>query len=394
MENEPMIDPFTFKPAPTIHFGSGYINKLPDLASSFGSRLLILTGSSSLRQGSLWETLNQSLDQRDFKLFWDNIGSEPDPGSIDTIVSRFRNHEPEVVIAIGGGSVLDAGKAVSAMLPDGQPVQHYLEDVGTRLPDGRKVPFIAVPTTAGTGSEVTSNAVITKPGENGFKKSLRHDRYIPDIALIDPELMCSCPPHLTAACGMDSFTQLLEGYLSTKGSPFTDALAWTGIAAVQRSLVAAFSDGSNVQARADMAYASLCSGIVLANAGLGIIHGMAPPLGSLFSIPHGVVCGTLMAAANETILEHLDDTCSRATIKKYHRLSGLFQPGEKFPENESPHPFIETLYQMAATLGLPKLSQYGVTKEDINTIALLSDNKNNPVSLPVSAIAEILHKSI
>jgi len=314
---------------------------------------------------------------------------------INIIVQDHLPEEIDAVIAIGGGSVLDAGKAVSAMLPGGNDVQNFLEGVGSKNPDGRKIPFIAIPTTAGTGSEATNNAVITKTGSSGFKKSLRHDNYIPDVALIDPALMRTCPAGITAACGMDTFTQLVEGFLSTKASEITDALAWSGIEAVQRSLISAFENGDDSQARSDMAYASLCSGIVLTNAGLGVIHGMAPVLGSLFMVPHGVVCGTLMAAANEVSLAHLLETSdNRQSLSKYTRLGRLFSSRENGSEEYYQKTFIEELYKLTEVLNLPLLSDFGIIDKDIMTIISQSGTKNNPAALSNTEMAVLLTMKI
>ncbi|MBT8334933.1 MAG: iron-containing alcohol dehydrogenase, partial [Deltaproteobacteria bacterium] len=204
-----MVKQFTSKPLPTIHFALGSIKQLPSLADSFGKRLLILSGNSLISQANIWDKVTASLKQNHSTLFCSTIASEPSPEMIDTIVQDHFPEEIDAVIAIGGGSVLDAGKAVSAMLTNGYGVQNFLEGVGSKNPDGLKIPFIAIPTTAGTGSEATSNAVITRTGSSGFKKSLRHNNYIPDVALIDPALMRTCPPDITAACGMDTLTQLV-----------------------------------------------------------------------------------------------------------------------------------------------------------------------------------------
>ena len=201
----------------------------------------------------------------------------------------------DAVIGIGGGSALDAAKAIAGLLKPGNSVMDHLEGVGPELPyRGPATPFIAVPTTAGTGSEATKNAVLSLAGQ--FKKSFRDDQLVAEWAIVDPDLLATCPPHLIAADGMDAFTQLLESFVSTRANPMTDALARSGIMAVKDSLLSLYREQS-ATAREKMAYASLLSGICLAQTGLGSVHGLAAPLGAFFPIPHGVACGTLVATA-------------------------------------------------------------------------------------------------
>jgi alcohol dehydrogenase class IV len=235
------------------------------------------------------------------------ITGEPSPEEIDGIVRLSRDGHFDAVIGIGGGSVLDAAKAVAGLLKPGNSVMDHLEGVGPELPYfGPATPFIAVPTTAGTGSEATKNAVLTRQGPDGFKKSFRDDSLMAEYAIIDPDLLASCPPALIAANGMDALTQLLEAYVSTRANPMTDALALAGLAAVRDGLLAWYRGGEGAAAgREKMALAALWSGVCLAQAGLGSVHGLAQPLGSFFPIAHGVVCGTLVAAATRINIEAL-----------------------------------------------------------------------------------------
>jgi alcohol dehydrogenase class IV len=388
---------FQLKPVPAIHFGPGILATLPSHLSQFGRRILVVSGASFTNREKNWPRLEDEMRSRGLTLFQAQVTCEPTPSIIDALVTEFEPEHLDGVVAIGGGSVLDAGKAISAMLPNKAPITTFLEGVGTKIPDGSKIPFIAVPTTAGTGSEATSNAVITKAGVDGFKKSLRHDNYIPDLALIDPELMCSCPPNLTAACGMDTFTQLVEGYLSSNSSPMTDAIAWSGIEALRQSLVRAFRDGRDLEARSGMAYAATCSGIVLTNAGLGLIHGLAPPLGSRFGIPHGIVCATLMAPGNEMTLaklETMEVEQSHPALKKYRKLGLLFGADPGVEEHLIRQHFIEELYRITDELKLPPLSDFGVTLDDLERIAKLSPNKYNPTALDSAEIRTLLLKKM
>jgi alcohol dehydrogenase len=288
---------FNFARIPALHFGSGKLAELPKAAAAFGSEALLVTGAASLQASGNLGKVQDSLRRAGIRFHTLVIDAEPSTRFIDETCAQLRTLGLQVVIGIGGGSVIDGAKAISAMLPHGNTVLDHLEDVGRNVPhNGVKLPYVAVPTTSGTGGEMTKNAVISMVGPEGYKKSLRHENLIPDVVIVDPELMLSCPPDITAACGMDAFTQLLEPYLSPIASPLTDALALSGLEKIRDCLIPACTDrGGDVQVRAGMAFASMLSGVVLANAGLGIVHGLASPIGGFFPVPHGVVCGTLVA---------------------------------------------------------------------------------------------------
>ena len=244
---------FSFARTPELHFGPGLISRLPELASRFGQRLLLITGGASFAQSPRSAPLLAALRDRGLDYSIVSVSGEPSPELVDSTVNRYRATGVKLVVAIGGGSVIDAGKAIAAMLPHNNSVTDHLEGLpGYRAHSGVTLPVIAVPTTAGTGSEATKNAVLAKPGE--YKRSLRHDNLVPAVAVIDPELALACPPAITAACGMDALTQLLEGLVSRGASPLSDALALSGIVRCAAYLVpAATTDAAGIDARAGMA---------------------------------------------------------------------------------------------------------------------------------------------
>ena len=379
------VSSFAFARVPEIHFGPGKLSSLPQHIARFGKNILLLTGDASFKRSAAWPRLVTALEHAGITAIRVSLRGEPSPAFVDATVERCRSERIDCVVGIGGGSVLDAGKAVAAMLPQEGSVIPYLECVDSLKHDGRKIPFIAVPTSSGTGSEATKNAVLSEIGSDGYKSSLRHDNFVPDMALIDPELMLGCPPDVTAACGLDTLTQLLEAYVSTKASPMTDALALDGLAHVARGFMAAYKNGSEyLAARADMAYAALLSGIVLANAGLGVVHGFAAPLGGFFPIPHGVVCGTLIGAATRINIETMRQNSGRysAALEKYARAGAVLsgQPAALGVEAGC-DALVRTLDGWIAVTGVARLSAYGVGHADLARILDRSNNKNSPVTL-------------
>ena len=383
---------------PRIVFGAGRLKELPGLVASYGARALLVTGNKSLRASKNWPTITDGL--RTAGVAFDSLAveGEPSPSLVDDAVAEFREKGVDVVVGIGGGSALDAAKAVAGLLKPGNSVLDHLEGVGRGIPyRGPATPFIAVPTTAGTGSEATKNAVLSVQGENGYKKSFRDDRLVAQVALVDPELLATCPPEVIAANGMDAFTQLLESYVSINANPFTDALALSGMAAVRDGFFAAFDGGDSEAARrgrAGMAYGSLLSGITLAQAGLGSVHGLASPLGAFFPIPHGVACGTLVAAATEVNLRALRERAPESmALPKYARVAELLA-GQAFSRLETAgQALVQILRDWTQRLDLRRLSTYGVTEADIPKIVADgrgSSMKTNPLVLTDGEIAEIV----
>ncbi len=387
-----MVSPFQFAKIPAIYFKSGIIARLPEFVKKHGSRLIIVTGKRSFLETLQAERLFADLKKD--KAVWKHIsiGSEPTPELIDNAVSQTADLKPDLVVGIGGGSVLDAGKAVSAMLYMNDSVKEFLEVTGTKTHPGTKIPYIAVPTTSGTGSEATKNAVISKTGPDGFKRSLRHDNFVPEIALVDPELSILCPPGITAASGMDCFTQLTEAFLSDKSSRYTDALAYEGLKAIKGSLLRSFRNGNDAEARAGMSFAALTSGICLANAGLGVVHGFASSIGARYDIPHGVICGTLMASANEINIRILRREKNNAVLSKYASLGRLFLDGKEGSDDYFTDGFIDYLYKLSEEIKLPGLKSSGADENDFTEIVRNTDCKNNPVKLSNDELLEILQK--
>lgn len=330
--------------------------------------------------------------------FSEQAEHEPSPENVDYIADKYRGQNISAVCAVGGGSVIDTGKAVSAMLTQNSSVCDFLEGTGTKIHSGEKTPFVAVPTTSGTGSEATKNAVLSCVGADGFKKSLRHDNFVPDIALVDPELALLCPKHITAACGMDAFTQLLESYVSTKANPLTDAMSLSGLLYIKNCLVlTATTAGGAIEYRTGMAYASLLSGITLAQAGLGTVHGIAGTIGGYFDAPHGVLCGSLVCTVTKmTIEELIKGNGSHEALVKYARVGALFAE-KTFSEKdtiEHATQLVETIQSWAEKLCMPRLSEFGICKRDIEKIVQNSDNKNNPVVFSKEQMAEIISEQL
>jgi alcohol dehydrogenase class IV len=390
-----MIESFQFSSLPEIRFGKGKRNELAEAAGRFGRNVLLLTGSSSIHNSGHGDEIISGFRAAGFTLSQEVIAHEPSPELIDGIVERCRGCGTEVVVAVGGGSVMDAGKAVSAMIPVEGSIKEYLEGVGEMEHPGEKIPFIAMPTTSGTGSEMTKNAVISEVGDQGFKKSLRHENFIPEIAIIDPEMMLSCPAALTATAGMDAFTQLLESYVSRQANPMTDALALQGLKQIKKYLLRAYLEGeNNIEARAGMALAAMFSGITLSHAGLGLVHGFASPLGGFFDIPHGVVCGSLMAPVFAHTIDNLIDQPDHPAVQKLVIVSKVFADFKYKQEREYLQAFKEKLLHITSLLEVPRLSKYGFTEEMIPKIIQHTSHKSHPVKLTGEQLEDTLKSRI
>lgn len=387
---------FSIARLPRIEFGCGAIGKLPALLAGYGRRLLLVTGQKAFIESAAGLTLLAQLDAQGFSYEQLKVSGEPSPAFIDQAVTALHPEAFDAVVGIGGGSALDAAKAIAGLLRPGNSVMDHLEGVGPELPyQGPSTPFIAVPTTAGTGSEATKNAVLSVSGRQGFKKSFRDDKLVAEWAIVDPDLLASCPPALIAADGMDAFTQLLESFVSTRANPMTDALARSGIMAVKEGLLAWYQGGAAAApARERMAYASLLSGICLAQTGLGSVHGLAAPLGAFFPIPHGVACGTLVATATRRNIEALTARLpDSAALTKYAEVGRRFAMEKGLNGQDARQRLVQELERWQAVLALPRLAAYGITEADIPHIVTHSRGssmKTNPLELSDAELGAIL----
>ena len=394
------VGSFSLARLPRIEFGSGAFEKTAPLIRQYGRRVLIVTGARSFVESSNWPRLTDSLTMHQLQWWHCTIAGEPSPGQIDDLVTKYSAADVDVVVGIGGGSALDAAKAIAGLLRLRCSVTDFLEGVGPeRQYPGPSVPFIAVPTTAGTGSEATKNAVLSRQGEQGYKKSFRDEALVARVAIVDPDLLAACPPPVIAANGMDALTQLLESYVSLKAGAFTDALAESGLRAVRDSLLDWYRQGpSATAARAGMAYAALLSGITLAQVGLGSVHGLASPLGAFFPIPHGVVCGTLVAAATAVnvaaMREREPDNRAR---QRYARVAEIFHQRHFRQTENGEEALVDLLQQWTEELQLTGLSRYGVETGALDKIvrhARGSSMKTNPIVLSDGEIRQILQRCL
>jgi len=377
---------FELAPIPQIFFGSGQIQNIGPLIRPFGSRVLIVADEAALKAANLEEILtNNQLEYCSLL-----IKNEPTTEDIDNGVTAGLEFETEVVIGIGGGAALDAGKAVSGLITNGGVAIDYMEVVGQGLPiKCLPLPYIAVPSTAGTGAEVTRNAVIISQTDK-YKASIRSPLLIPKIAIVDPSLTLTVPASVTASTGLDALTQLIEAYISNKSQPVTDSLALLGIQKAVKSLQIAYEHGDNLSAREDMALAALLSGICLTNAGLGAVHGFASPLGA--SIPHGVACAALLAAVVDQNIRILK--ANSPTIVKYAKLGELVA-NKTFKNTAEAHQMlVQYLRNLTKRLKIPPLSKFGLNKIDIpdiiKKVKRSSSIRYNPVELDDIMLEEIL----
>lgn len=389
------MKPFSISKIPYLVFGSGSIVKLSELLLKNNcTKIVLITGVKSFEpeKDRITKLLSQSL----IEINHFEIHGEPSPELVDSITEKVRRKEIHAVCAIGGGSVMDAAKAVSAMLCEEETTINFLEGIGTMQPSGKRLPLICVPTTSGTGSEATKNAVLSRIGSDGFKKSLRHDNYVPDISLLDPELTAHCPKSTASASALDALTQLIESYVSTNANTYTDALCVDGLKHAAFALPLLLAGSKEKEVLESIAYAAYISGITLANAGLGVVHGLASPVGAARSVPHGVVCGSTLPAASRLIIERLkttDSTEARSALEKYS-YCGFLLSGNYTYDDEASDSYLETcinkLDEFLHLANLSGLKEYGFTEDDVSVCAKQSSIKNTPVILSTEDIEKII----
>ena len=382
---------FEFATATRIIFGAGTLGEIGPLAAEMGERALVVTGHAAARGAPLLDGLAaQGIDYVTF-----SVTGEPTTEVARLGTQRAREENCDLVIGFGGGSVLDTGKAIAALLTNGGDPLDYLEVIGRGLPLTQpSAPCIAIPTTAGTGAEVTRNAVLASP-EHRVKVSLRSPLMLPRLALVDPELTHSMPPEVTASTGLDALTQVMEPYVSKRSNPLTDALCREGMRCAARSLRRAYEQGDDAAAREDMMLASLFGGLALANAKLGAVHGFAGPVGGMFPAPHGAVCASLLPHAMAVNVQALQERLAGSeALRRYDEIACILTGSDKATAGDG----VAWVQELCQALRVPSLASYGVTPEDFPVLiekgSVSSSMQGNPIKLTSDEMREILARSL
>lgn len=383
---------FELATAARVVFGAGRLAEAPAAVRDLGgTRALVVTGKSPARAAALQDLLHAAGIATEAV----SIAGEPTDDDARDGTRRALEAGCDAVVAIGGGSALDLGKAIAMLASNGGDPLDYLEVVGRGLPITRpSLPFVAIPTTAGTGSEVTKNAVLAAKGAR-VKASLRSASMLPRTAIVDPDLLRGAPPGVLAASGLDALSQLVEPFLSARRNPLTDALAREGMRRSIRSLRRAVLEGADAPAREDLALASLFGGLCLANAGLGAVHGFAGPVGGTFDAPHGAVCAALLPAVLDVNLRAV--RARAGGVELLHRFDELaaIVTGDARARAEDG---IAALSALARDLGVSGLGRWGVTVADVPALVAkakaASSTKANPIALTEEELLEIATRSL
>jgi alcohol dehydrogenase class IV len=382
---------FEFATANRIIFGAGALRQVPPLARDLGARAFVVVGTDATRA----EPLLQALKAQKIEAAIFAVSGEPTIALVQEGAARARQAGCDVVIALGGGSVLDTGKAIAAIATNHGDVSDYLEVIGKGLPlTQTPLPCVAIPTTAGTGSEVTRNAVLASP-QDRVKVSLRSPLMLPRLAVVDPELTYSLPPPVTASTGLDALTQLIEPFVSSKPSAIVDPLCRDGIRRAARSLRRAYEVGNDAGAREDMSLASLFGGLALANARLGAVHGFAGPIGGMFPAPHGAVCGRLLPYVMQVNVRALQQRASESEALSRFDEVGQLLTGDPKARAEDGAEWVERLCE---ALHVAPLSAYRITPRDfpllVEKAAVASSMQGNPIKLSTDEMNEILARAL
>jgi alcohol dehydrogenase class IV len=393
---------FEFATASRIIFGAGTLREIGPITAEMGRRAFVVTGRDTARVKPLTDLLSEQGIQADVFA----VTGEPTTGIVQKGTEHARESGCDMVLGCGGGGVLDAGKAIAALMPNAGNLMDYLEVIGHGKPLTQPpAPYIAIPTTSGTGAEVTRNAVLGSP-EHGVKVSLRHPLMLPRVALVDPELTYSMSPEITASTGLDALTQLIEPYVSKQANPMTGLFCREGLSRVARSLRRAYEDGRNADAnssemrrrddhdaaaRDDMALASLYGGLALANAKLGSVHGFAAPIGGMFPAPHGAVCARLLPVAMEINVRALKERQpEHPALLRYDEVAHILTGNPAATAQDG----VAWVQSLCRDLNVPALSTYGITQEAfpalIEKAAVASSMQGNPVKLTTEEMQEIL----
>jgi alcohol dehydrogenase class IV len=382
---------FEFATATRILFGPGMVREVAPAARAMGKRALVVTGRSRERAAALIE----QLEAAGVSCLPLSPSGEPSVETIREGAGLARAERCDLVVSMGGGSAIDAGKAIAALLANHGDLTDYLEVIGKGKPLERPAaPFIAVPTTAGTGSEVTRNAVLASP-EHRVKVSLRSPLMLPRLAVVDPELTLGLPPAVTASTGLDALTQLIEPYVSSRANPLTDGFCIEGLRRVARSLRRAYRDGREVEARQDMSLAALASGVALANAGLGVVHGFAGPVGGMFPVPHGAAVAALLPPGMEVNLRTLRARApSSDALTRYETVARLLTGRLDATAEDG----VEWVAGLCREMRIPPLGSYGVRPEDVPQLvekaSQASSMKGNPIALMRDELGEVVMKAL
>jgi alcohol dehydrogenase class IV len=382
---------FEFATADRIIFGTGTLRDAGPVLKSCGKRPLVVTGKTVERA----EPLLQLLRKNNVEWSTFSVSGEPTIQMVRDGLALANHENCDWVIGIGGGSVIDAGKAIAAMMRNEGDVLDYVEIIGQGKTLTKKpARYMAIPTTAGTGSEATRNAVLASP-EHRLKVSLRSLKMLPALAVVDPELTYDLPPNITASTGLDALTQLIEPYVCLRANPMTDAICMEGIRRVARSLRKAVERGHDAEARAEMAVASLFGGMALANAGLGAVHGFAGPIGGMFSAPHGEICAALLADVMEANVRALRARGEFTEGVARYDVVAVALTGDP---NAKADTGVEWVRELVGDFKIPRLGSHGIKSEDIPEIVKHAKNassmKANPIVLMDEELAEILQRAM